>query len=165
MMKKKKKIGKYTHKIAVTNKYRPYNPEKYKGDPTNIIFRSSWEKIVMKYCDLNPAVIKWSSEEFFIPYRNPFDRKIRRYFPDIYIKYKDKHGTITETVIEVKPKKYTQAPRKPKRVTKDWKYTTEQYIVNRAKWDATEIYCKKKGYKFRIITEDVLKHWSTISPL
>ena len=25
--------------------------------------------------------------------------------------------------------------------------------------------CKKKGYKFRIITEDVLKHWSTISPL
>ena len=48
----KKKIGKYVHKMAVKNKYRPYNPEKYKGDPTNIIFRSSWEKIVFKYCDL-----------------------------------------------------------------------------------------------------------------
>ena len=84
---------------------------------------------------------------------------------DSYTKYKNKEGIISESVLEIKPKKYTQAPKKPKRVTKDWKYTTEQYILNKAKWDSAEIYCKKKGYKFVIITEDVLKHWSTVSPL
>jgi hypothetical protein len=161
----KRKIGKYTHRMPVTSKYRPVNKSKYKGDYTNIIFRSSWEKIVFKYCDLNPAVLQWSSEEFFVPYKSPFDGKYHRYFPDIWLKYKNKEGIITQSLLEIKPKKYTQAPRKPKRVTKDWKYTTEQYIINRAKWDATETYCKKKGYKFSIITEDVLKHWSTIQPL
>ena len=161
----KKKIGKYKHRMPVTSKYRPVNKSKYKVDYTNIIFRSSWEKIVFKYCDLNPAVMQWSSEEFFVPYKSPFDGKFHRYFPDIWLKYKNKDGIITQSLLEIKPKKYTQAPRKPKRVTKDWKYTTEQYIINKAKWDATEIYCKKKGYKFSVITEDVLKHWSTIPPL
>ena len=161
----KKKIGKYKHRMPVTSKYRPVNKSKYKGDYTNIIFRSSWEKIVFKYCDLNPAVLQWSSEEFFVPYKSPFDGKFHRYFPDIWLKYKNKDGIISQSLLEIKPKKYTQAPRKPKRVTKDWKYTTEQYIINKAKWDATEIYCKKKGYKFSVITEDVLKHWSTIPPL
>jgi len=161
----KKKIGKYQHKMAVSNKYRPINKSKYKGDPTNIIFRSSWEKIVFKYCDLSPAVIQWSSEEFFIPYRSPFDNKIHRYFPDIWLKYKNKEGIITQSVLEIKPKKYTKLPPTPKRKTKDWRYTTEQYIINQAKWQACEQYCKKRDYKFQIITEDVLKHWSTIPPL
>ena len=126
----KKKIGKYQHKMAVSNKYRPINKSKYKGDPTNIIFRSSWEKIVFKYCDLSPAVIQWSSEEFFVPYRSPFDNKIHRYFPDIWLKYKNKEGIITQSVLEIKPKKYTKLPPTPKRKTKDWRYTTEQYIIN-----------------------------------
>ena len=43
----KKKIGKYKHRMPVTSKYRPVNKSKYKGDYTNIIFRSSWEKIVL----------------------------------------------------------------------------------------------------------------------
>ena len=151
--------------MTYKGRYFPTNPKKYRGNPNQIIYRSLWERKVMVYCDKNDAIIEWGSEEVIVPYLSPMDGKIHRYFPDIWLKYKDRHGTISETVIEIKPKKYTQPPRKPKRVTKDWKYTTEQYILNKAKWDATEIYCKKKGYKFRIITEDVLKHWSTISPL
>ena len=98
----KKKIGKYVHRMPVSNKYRPINKSKYKGDPTNIIFRSSWEKIVFKYCDLSPAVLQWSSEEFFVPYRSPFDKRIHRYFPDVWLKYRNKDGIITQSVLEIK---------------------------------------------------------------
>ena len=83
--------------------------------------------------------------------------RISRYFPDIWIKYRNSTGTITETVWEVKPKKYTEPPRIPKRKTKSWAYTAEQYVINQAKWKAAEVYCKKRGQSFQIITEDHLK--------
>ena len=45
-----------SNRILVSyNKYRPQNPEKYKDDPTNIIYRSSWELTVFKYLDSNPS--------------------------------------------------------------------------------------------------------------
>jgi hypothetical protein len=53
----------------------------------------------------------------------------------------------------------------PKRKTKTWKYNAEQYVINDAKWKACKKYCDRKGYGFQIITEDILKHWSTIPPL
>ena len=154
-----------SNKMLIQGKFRPKNPSKYKGDPTNIIYRSSWELTVFKYLDSNPSIIKWSSEEFFVPYRHPMDNRIHRYFPDVYLKYYTKEGTIAETVWEVKPKKQTQPPRIPKRKTKSWRYNAEQYVINEAKWKACKQYCDKRGYKFQIITEDVLKHWSTIPPL
>jgi len=151
--------------MLVQGTFRPKNPNKYKGDPSNIIYRSSWELTVFKYLDSNPAIIKWASEEFFVPYRNPMTNRIHRYFPDVYLKYRNKEGNITETVWEVKPKKQTQPPRIPKRKTKSWRYNAEQYVINEAKWTACKKYCDKRGYNFQIITEDVLKHWSTIPPL
>ena len=151
--------------MLVQGRFRPKNPNKYKGDPSNIIYRSSWELTVFKYLDSNPAIIQWASEEFFVPYRNPMTNRIHRYFPDVYLKYRNKEGTITETVWEVKPKKQTQPPRIPKRKTKSWRYNAEQYVINEAKWSACKKYCNKRGYNFQIITEDVLKHWSTIPPL
>ena len=154
-----------SNKMLIQGKFRPKNPSKYKGDPTNIIYRSSWELTVFKYLDSNPSIIKWSSEEFFVPYRHPMDNRIHRYFPDVYLKYHTKEGTIAETVWEVKPKKQTQPPRIPKRKTKSWRYNAEQYVINEAKWKACKQNCDKRGYKFQIITEDVLKHWSTIPPL
>ena len=53
--------------------FKPKNPIKYKGDPTNIIYRSSWEQRCMVYFDLNLNVLEWQSEEFFIPYKSPID--------------------------------------------------------------------------------------------
>ena len=154
-----------SNKMLVQGKFRPKNPNKYKGDPSNIIYRSSWELTVFKYLDSNPAIIQWASEEFFVPYRNPMTNRIHRYFPYVYLKYRNKEGTITETVWEVKPKKQTQPPRIPKRKTKSWRYNAEQYVINEAKWSACKKYCNKRGYNFQIITEDVLKHWATIPPL
>ena len=43
--------------------YAPKFPEKYRGNAANIIFRSSWEKLAFQWCDLNPRVVAWASEE------------------------------------------------------------------------------------------------------
>lgn len=154
-----------SNRMLVQGKFKPRNPNKYKGDPSNIIYRSSWELTVFRYLDNSPSILKWSSEEFFVPYRHPLTNRISRYFPDVYLKYRNSTGTITETIWEVKPKNQTQPPRIPKRKTKTWKYQAEQYVINDAKWKACKKYCDKRGYNFQLITEDHLKHWSTISPL
>ena len=48
-------------------RFKPRNPGKYKGDPSNIIYRSSWEKKFMLWCDCNLNVLEWGSEEIVIP--------------------------------------------------------------------------------------------------
>src|SRR5210317_654284 len=102
--------------MAYSGKYQPSFPKKYKGDPTNIIYRSLWERKFMRYCDLNENVNQWQSEEFWIPYRSPLDNRIHRYFPDFFVKYKDKNGGTRTVVIEIKPKKEVQMPeRNPKK--------------------------------------------------
>ena len=65
--------------------FKPKNPKKYKGDPTNIIYRSSWECKLMIRLDEDPNVISWGSEEIIIPYRSPIDNKIHRYFVDFIV--------------------------------------------------------------------------------
>ena len=142
--------------MAYKGKYRPTNPKKYKGDPTNIIYRSLWERKFMCYCDLNDNILEWGSEEFFIPYRYPLDNRVHRYFPDFYIKYIKSNGSICRSIIEVKPDKQTRPPKKPKRQTKGYKYEVTQYVTNEAKWDAAKEFCKDRLWEFRIFTEKEL---------
>ena len=142
--------------MAYKGKYRPTNPKKYKGDPTNIIYRSLWERKFMCYCDLNDNILEWGSEEFFIPYRSPLDNRVHRYFPDFYIKYKKSNGSICRSIIEVKPDKQTRPPKKPKRQTKGYIYEVTQYVKNEAKWDAAKEFCKDRLWEFRIFTEKEL---------
>ena len=106
----RKRIKRISSRILVQGKYRPKNPSKYKGDPTNIIYRSSWELTVFKYLDNNPSILKWASEEVFIPYRHPLTNRISRYFPDCWLRYKNNKGEIVETIWEIKPKKQTVPP-------------------------------------------------------
>ena len=142
--------------MAYRGRYIPTYPKKYKGDPSNIIYRSLWERKFMVYCDRNDRILEWGSEEFFIPYRSPLDGKIHRYFPDFYVKVKTKQNTIKKWVVEVKPKAQTRPPRTPKRKTK--KYITEvrNYAINDAKWKNAVEYCKDRNMEFIIITEDEL---------
>ena len=142
--------------MAYRGKYYPTYPKKYKGDPSNIIYRSLWERKFMVYCDKNDKILEWGSEEFFIPYRSPLDGKIHRYFPDFYGKVKTKQGTLKKWVVEVKPKVYTRPPKTPKRKTK--KYITEvrNWAVNDAKWKNAIEYCNDRNMEFIIITEDEL---------
>ena len=97
-------------------KYKVKNYQKYKGDPTNVIYRSSWELKFLKYCDLNDNVLEFGSEEVIVPYMSPLDNRIHRYFPDFYIKVREKNGKIKKYLIEIKPKKQVIGPSKnPKR--------------------------------------------------
>ena len=142
--------------MSYKGKFRPSKPKKYKGDPTNIVYRSLWELKFMRYCDSNNNIVKWSSEEIVIPYRSPIDNRFHRYFPDFYLKYKDNTGKMIEKVVEIKPAKQVQEPKVQKRKTK--KYVTEvvTYAKNQAKWLAAEEFCKDRKWKFQILTEKEL---------
>lgn len=143
--------------MSYKGKYKPENPKKYKGDPTNIIYRSLWERKFMKYCDLNENVEQWQSEEFWIPYISPLDNRVHRYFPDFFVKYNDKRGNVRTVVVEIKPKKEVEMPpQNPKRKTKSWAYAVKTWIVNQAKWKAAKEFCDDRNYEFKIMTEEEL---------
>jgi len=136
--------------------FKPQNPKKYIGDPTNIVYRSGWEKRVMDWADTNSNVLRWCSEEIVIPYISPIDNRVHRYFTDFYVEARGRDGEVRKMILEVKPKAQTQEPKKPSRKTK--RYITEvmTYGVNQAKWKAAEDFCRDKGWEFRVITESDL---------
>lgn len=133
--------------------FRPRNPFKYKGDPTNIVYRSGWEKRIMDWLDQKEDVKLWSSEEVVIPYKSPIDNRYHRYFVDFYVEVVDSKGNTHVTLIEVKPLAQTREPKKPKRNTKRYLTEVVTYGINQAKWKAAEEYCKDKGWEFKILTE------------
>jgi|TARA_Y100000015_G_scaffold11352_1_gene10834 hypothetical protein len=138
------------------SRYYPSFPNKYKGNPNNIICRSSWERRFCKWCDLNENILQWGSEEFSIPYISPIDNRIHKYFPDFIVKLRESSGRIRTYVIEVKPKKQTRPPKPGKRKTKSFIYETMEYAKNQAKWKAAEEFCADRMIEFKIITEDEL---------
>ena len=143
--------------MSYKGKYKPSYPQKYKGDPTNIIYRSLWERKFCVYCDLNENVLEWASEEIQIKYFDPTTKKVRRYFPDFYIKYLDKDGKIRKAIIEIKPLKETQEPvRKKGKSNKTLIYETLTYVKNQAKWQAAKEFCSDNLFEFRIMTEKEL---------
>ena len=110
----------------------------------------------MVYCDNNPNIIEWGSEEIIIPYRSPVDRKVHQYFPDFYIKYRTSTGDVKREIIEVKPKSQCFPPKEPKRVTKKYRQKVLTYIINQAKFKNAGEYCEDRKMGFRILTEDHL---------
>jgi len=137
-------------------KFIPTNPQKYIGNYSNIIMRSSWETRFAVWCDRNPQVLKWQSEETIIPYRCPTDNKLHRYYIDFRIQIKTKEGLLKTYLVEIKPDKQTKPPEFPGKRTK--KYLTESYyfIKNQAKWEAAKSYAKDRGWEFIILTENHL---------
>ena len=133
-------------------KYRPSYPKKYIGDPSNIIYRSSWEYKFMKWCDYTTSVQEWGSEEIIIPYISPVDGKRHRYFPDFYVKIQNR-----KYLVEVKPFKQTLEPKTQKRNTKRYINEVVTYHVNKAKWKAATEFCKDHSWEFMLITEKELK--------
>lgn len=149
-------------KNHITNnctQYNPKNPDKYKGKYP-ILCRSSWEVSFARWCDHSSKIISWSSESVEIRYQDPIQPidnkgrpKIRRYYPDFLI--------LTEKgeyfLIEIKPYKETKIPKDSKRKSnKTLLYEQKTYRINNAKWKAAENFCKRKGWKFKIMTEKEL---------
>tara|TARA_Y100001970_G_scaffold26812_2_gene32439 strand:+ start:3558 stop:3995 length:438 start_codon:yes stop_codon:yes gene_type:complete len=142
--------------MAYKGKYKVRCPYKYKGDPTKVIYRSLWELKFMKYCDSNINILEWGSEEMYVWYRSPVDNRPHRYFPDFYIKAKESNGQIKKYIIEVKPKKQTAPPAKPKRQTKGYLREAFEYARNQAKWKAANEWCIDRGFEFKVLTEKEL---------
>ena len=142
--------------MSYKGKYYPSFPRKYKGDPTNIIYRSLWERKFMVYCDKNQNILEWASEEIAIPYRSPIDNRVHRYFPDFYMKVKETNGKIKNYVIEVKPAKQTKPPAKPKRQTKGYIREAYEYARNQAKWKMAKEFCADRQWEFKVVTEKEL---------
>ena len=110
----------------------------------------------MRYCDLNEDILYWASEELPVRYYNPLDKKYHRYFPDFYIKVQENTGRIKTYLIEVKPLKQTQKPKKPKRQTKSYLREVYEYAKNQAKWKAATEFCDDRMWEFKVMTEKEL---------
>jgi hypothetical protein len=130
--------------------YTPLHPEKYLGDPRKIRYLSSWELNFQRFCDNNPNVLAWASEEIRIKYYHPFKRKVCEYIPDFLIKYKDDNGNILTELIEIKPKKETRLTKK------STTYDKVNIAINQQKWTAAISFCNQAGIKFKVLTEDNL---------
>ena len=144
---------------TLKGRFKPRFPDKYKGDPMNIWFRSSWERDVMHWLDGRSDIIWWMSEERCVWYQNPVTKKNARYFPDFIICY-EKNGIKYEEMLEVKPQKHVDGPNpKPKRRTKSWMNEVRTYAINQAKWKAAVNYCEDRGMSFRILTEENVSAW------
>ncbi len=135
--------------------FKPQNPQKYKGDHTNIVYRSGWEFVLMRRLDTEANVIWWSSEETVVGYRSPVDRKPHRYFVDFTVRVKQADGTEKTLLIEIKPLAQTKPPvlKENAKVTRAYKKQVITYAINDAKWRAAREYAKDRGYEFKIMTE------------
>lgn len=130
--------------------FTPKHPEKYVGDVTNIVYRSSWELEVNEFLDNNVKVLRWASEEFHIPYLSAVDGKMHKYYPDYWVEFVNDKGQIVQEVLECKPKQQVKAPRGKRKMSL---YEQQQYARNISKWTAAEKWCADRGMTFRIITE------------
>lgn len=142
--------------MAYKGYFKPRNPSKYKGDPTNIIYRSRWESKFMNYLDTHPDVLQWASEELIIPYRSPVDGKMHRYFPDFIVRKRNPQGIIETLLVEIKPAVQTKEPIKKKTINKAYINEVMTWGVNQAKWKAAKEYCEERKWKFLILTEKEL---------
>lgn len=141
-------------------RFSPRYPEKYKGNPTNIVYRSSWELRFMGYLDKNPNVLQWASEELFVPYKSPLDGKWHRYFPDFIVRMRDREGKAVVKMIEIKPRSQSVPPEVRKdgqRITKKYLREVATYGINNAKWEAAKEFCADRNWEFVVLTEKDVK--------
>lgn len=140
----------------IQGKYTVKNPKKYKGDITNVIYRSSWERNVLLWLDNHPNCIQFSSEETIIPYFSPVDEKWHRYFVDFMALFKYKDGSVKKFLIEVKPYSQTLKPVRGKKKEKTFLNEAITYTINQAKWEAAQKFADANGMKFIVATEKEL---------
>ena len=132
-------ISKKTKKGFLQGIFIPKNKDKFiivknKQNGGKIKYRSSWELKFLQWCDQNPNVKKVISEGIKIPYKD-IDGKIKNYYPDFVLLYKDE-----KFLIEIKPESQVLNE------------------TNQRKFKAAKDFAKSKGLKFLILTENELKN-------
>ena len=88
--------------------------------------------------DLNQNVIKWGSEILEVPYIYDVDKKVHKYYPDIWCKLRGKDGKVQTYLIEIKPQKQESKPKLPRNKTRkamrNYNIALLEYIKNQNKW-------------------------------
>jgi hypothetical protein len=110
----------------------------------------------MVHLDINPSVVEWSNEEIVIPYLSPVDNRWHRYFPDFFVRVRNKQGILEAMILEVKPKSQAKPPEKRSKITKRYINEVMTWGINEAKWKAAVEYCKDRSWQFKVITEENL---------
>lgn len=118
--------------------------ESAKGKP--IIFRSSWEKQFVGWCERSDKVQSWASEPICIDYSMP-DGSKHHYYPDFAVVFTNGD----KWIVEIKPYAETQKP------YYENDYAMKTYIKNRCKWAAAQQACEANGWRFVILTEHTIK--------
>lgn len=120
-------------------------------------YKSSLELSMLKYCDYNKHIVRYSLEPFAISYRKPTTGKIHRYYIDVFIEF----STGDKFLVEVKSFSETKPPRKPSKKTQkaidNYNKALETYMINKSKWEAARNFASERGLKFIILTENELK--------
>jgi len=102
-------------------------------------YRSGWEQKYMVYLDDNPEVASWSYEKLVIEYvSNKKTKKIRKYYPDFQIEYKDGR----KVVVEIKPSRKLQQATVVKKIRAAKEWCTEHDMIYKI---LTEIELKDIG--------------------
>ena len=140
--------------MSYKGRFKITKPEKYLGDYSNVVYRSLWERQCFRWCENNPQVKTWNSEEVVVPYLSRHDKKMHRYFVDLLVEMTS--GEIL--LIEIKPKIQTKPPKEPKRKTQRYINEVMTYVKNQDKWESANKFAEHKGWKFQIWTEDTLKN-------
>jgi len=139
--------------MAYKGKFTPKHPEKYVGDVKNIVYRSLWERNTFRWIDANSSIVYWNSEELIVPYVCETDKKVHRYYMDLWFQTRDGKNYM----IEIKPKKQTQPPKTPKRKTRRYIKESLTFVKNQSKWKAASEFALDRGWTFEVWTEDTLK--------
>ena len=133
--------------------FTPKNLDKFIG--SKAVYRSGLELKFFRFCDDNPNVLEWGSENIIVPYISPLDNRAHRYYVDNYIAIKE-GSEVVKYLVEIKPSKQTKPPTTKYRKRQHLIYEQKQYVINQAKWKAAKEFCRKKGFTFIILTEKEL---------
>ena len=133
--------------------FTPKNQNKFIG--SKAVYRSGLELKFFRFCDDNPNVLEWGSENIIVPYISPLDNRAHRYYVDNYIAIKE-GSEVVKYLVEIKPSKQTKPPTTKYRKRQHLIYEQKQYVINQAKWKAAKEFCRKKGFTFIILTEKEL---------
>ena len=145
---------KFKKRRSYKGKYTLENPDKYVGDKSNIIWRSTWERTAFKWCDRNDNIIKWNSEEIVVKYISPVDNKFHRYYVDLFVEFKNGKRLL----IEIKPSSQVFQPLLTKgKHQKTILYEHQTFVVNSAKWNSAREYAKTINAEFVIFDETVIR--------
>ena len=106
----------------------------------------------MRYCDRNPAIVRWSYEGLSIKYldKSKKPEKVRNYHIDFIVFAKTSTG-IKKIWVEVKQSSEVQKP-----INESDTRSNLLWIKNQCKWRQAKITALQNNAEFKIITEKQL---------